>query len=121
MPEEENETTENETENTETTVTATAGAPQTKIRLPRRNEGEMFALATQLMGATQIKALCEDGKERMCRIPGKLRKRVWIRQNDVLIIRLWEWQKDRADIVWRIWGTQTEQLKKRGLLKNLPV
>lgn len=92
-----------------------------KLRTPKREEREMFALAIQLMGATQIKALCEDGQERMCRIPGKLRKRVWIRQNDVLIIRLWEWQQDRADIVWRFWGTQTEHLKKRGLLNNLPV
>lgn len=92
-----------------------------KLRLPNKNEREMFALAIQLMGATQIKALCEDGKERMCRIPGKLRKRVWIKQNDILIIRLWEWQPDRADIVWRFWGTQAEHLKRRGLLKNLPV
>ncbi len=92
-----------------------------KMRMPNRNGREMFALAIQLMGATQIKALCEDGKERMCRIPGKLRKRVWIKQNDVLIIRLWEWQLDRADIVWRFWGTQVEHLKRRGLMKNLPV
>jgi translation initiation factor 1A len=92
-----------------------------KLRMPNRNEREMFALTLQLMGATQIKALCEDGKERMCRIPGKLRKRVWIKQNDILIIQLWEWQPDRADIVWRFWGTQAEHLKRRGLLKNLPV
>jgi translation initiation factor 1A len=92
-----------------------------KLRMPNRNEREMFALAIQLMGATQIKALCEDGKERMCRIPGKLRKRVWIKQNDILIIQLWEWQPDRADIVWRFWGTQVEHLKRRGLLSKLPV
>lgn len=92
-----------------------------KLRVPNRSEREMFAVAIQLMGATQIKATCEDGKERMCRIPGKLRRRVWIRQGDLIIIRVWEAQQDRADIIWRFFGTQVEHLKKRGLVHNLPI
>lgn len=81
----------------------------------------MFAIAIQLMGATHIKAQCEDGKERMCRIKGTMKKKVWIRAGDVLIIRLWDWEPDKADIVWRFFGTQVQHLKQRGYLGNLPV
>ena len=92
-----------------------------KLRLPHRDEGEMFALATQRMGGDQIKCLCEDGEERSCRIPGKLRKKVWVREGDVVIIRLWEFQKSKADIVWRYLGFQMERLKREGRLEKLPV
>ncbi len=92
-----------------------------RIRYPNREELEMFAIATQLMGTDQVKAKCEDGTERQCRIPGKMKKKVWIRQGDLLIIRLWSFQPIKADIVWRFLGTQAEHIKRKGLLKNLPI
>ncbi len=92
-----------------------------KIRLPRREDLEMFGLVMQLHGNTQIKVLCEDGVERNCRIPGKMVKRTWIKERDVVIVRLWDFQPIKADIVWRFIGVQTEHLKKRGLLTKLPV
>lgn len=92
-----------------------------KIRLPRREELEMFGLVLKLHGTDQIKVLAEDGVERMCRIPGKMRKSVWIRENDIVIIRLWDFQPIKADIAWRYTGNQSEHLKKRRLLDKLPV
>lgn len=92
-----------------------------RIRYPNRDELEMFAVATQLMGTDQVKTIAEDGIERQARIPGKMRKKVWIRQGDLLIIRLWYFQPKKADIVWRFLGTQAEHIKRKGLLKNLPI
>lgn len=92
-----------------------------RIRYPRKDELEMFAVATQLMGTDQVKCMCEDGVERQCRIPGKMKKKVWIRQGDLLIIKLWYFQTRKADIVWRFLGTQAEHIKRKGVLKNLPI
>ena len=92
-----------------------------KIRYPKREELEMFAVATQLMGTNQVKAMCEDGIERQCRIPGKMRKKVWIRAGDLLIIKLWSFQPKKANIVWRFLGTQMEHIKRKGLLTKLPI
>jgi len=92
-----------------------------RVRLPRRNELEQFAIAVQLMGANQIKTVGEDGEERITRIPGKLKKRVWIRENDVVIIKVWDFQPTKADVVWRYLPTQTAWLRRKGHLKNLPV
>ena len=92
-----------------------------RIRMPKRKELEMFGVAIQLLGSDKIKAACEDGKERVCRIPGKLRKRVWIREGDLIIVKLWDFQPIKADIIWRYVKVQTNHLRKKGLLNNLPL
>jgi len=92
-----------------------------KIRLPNRKELEMFGVVKQIMGGDQIKVLCEDGQERSCRIPGKMKKRAWMRERDVVIIKLWDFQPIKADIKWRFIGFQVEYLKRKGYLDKLPV
>jgi translation initiation factor 1A len=92
-----------------------------RIRTPRRDEFELFGLVIQLMGANQIMVLCDDGKERNIRIPGKLKKKVWVRENDIVIVKLWDFQPSKGDLAWRYMGNQVEWLKRKGLLKNLPV
>ena len=93
----------------------------TRVRTPRKEEGEMFGVVIQLHGSNQVRVKCADGEERMCRIPGKMRKRVWMRVNDVVIIKLWDFQPSKADIAWRFLGNQVQWLKRNGHLDNLPV
>jgi translation initiation factor 1A len=99
-----------------------APAPEvTRVKLPNRSEGEQLGIVMQLMGTDQVKSLCEDGEERQLRIPGKLRKRVWIRENDVIIVKLWDFQPSKGDIVWRYLGHQVEWLKRNGYMKKFPI
>jgi len=90
----------------------------TRLRTPNKKELEQYALVTQLMGTNQVKAICEDGTERQLRIPGKLMKKVWIRENDLIIIKLWDFQPTKGDIVWRYLGNQVEWLKRNGRLPD---
>ena len=94
---------------------------ETRLRTPNKKDLEMFGLLVQLHGSDQVRVLCEDGLERMCRIPGKMRKKVWLREGDVVIVKLWEIQRSRADVVWRFFGAQVEQLRRKGYLKGLPI
>lgn len=91
-----------------------------KMRVPRRAEGEMFGIIVKLLGATHVQTLCEDKIERVCRIPGKMKKKVWMREGDLVIVKLWDFQPSKADVVWRYLGFQTERLKRMGLLTNMP-
>ncbi len=95
--------------------------PTFRLRLPRRENLEMFGVVIQLHGSNQVKILCEDGKERGCRIPGKMKKKTWLRERDIVIIKLWDFQQSKADVVWRFLGMQVENLRRRGYLRNLPV
>lgn len=88
-----------------------------RVRMPR--EGEMFGRVVNLLGSSRLQVECEDGKERLVRIPGKLKKRVWTRVDDIVVIKPWEVQSDsRADLVWRYRKNEIYFLKREGRLKN---
>ena len=76
----------------------------------------MFAIADQLLGASKIKVMCADGKSRLGRIPGKIKKRMWIREGDLVIIRPWEFQPEKVDIIYRYRKTQSSYLSRRGII-----
>jgi translation initiation factor 1A len=81
--------------------------------MPKVAKREMFGVAEQLLGASKIKVMCADGKSRMGRIRGKLKKRMWMREGDLLIIRPWEFQDEKADIIYRYTRTQAAYLSRR--------
>jgi translation initiation factor 1A len=89
---------------------------QTKVRLPQKERGEIFGRVESMLGANRVIVRSMDGKTRMARIPGKMKKRVWLRVGDVVLLVPWSFQNDKADIVWRYQGTQVEWLKKNGYL-----
>ena len=92
-----------------------------RVRLPKKEDNEIFGIVTQLMGAGQVMASCEDGVQRNLRIPGKLKKRVWVREGDVIIVRVWDFQPSKGDVAWRYLGNQKEWLIKKGFLNKLNI
>jgi translation initiation factor 1A len=87
-----------------------------RLPLPRRVRGEVFGIASQLLGAARIRVMCEDNLSRMGRITGKMKKKMWIRAGDLLIVRPWGFQEGKADILFRYSRTQSQYLARRNLL-----
>jgi translation initiation factor 1A len=87
-----------------------------RLPLPKRPRGEIFAVASQLMGAARIRVMGEDSIARMGRITGKMKKKMWIREGDLLIIRPWGFQEGKADILFRYSRTQAQYLGRRNIL-----
>ncbi|MBU0590772.1 translation initiation factor eIF-1A [Candidatus Micrarchaeota archaeon] len=84
-----------------------------RMRYPK--DGEVMGVVLGLMGGSRMKVACKDGKERMCRIPGKLRNRVWVREGDVVIVKPWEIEGEKkGDVIWRYWPVQARILKEEG-------
>ena len=90
-----------------------------RYRMPDTRNREMFAIADQLMGASKIKVMCEDGKSRMARIPGKMKRRMWIKPGDLMIVKPWDFQDDKADVVYRYVRTQSVNLSRRKKIPEL--
>jgi len=89
-----------------------------RTRLPK--EGEILGVVTEALGSDRLRADCDDGFTRICRIPGRLRKRVWVRLRDLIIVEPWKVQSnERADIVWRYTKTQASWLQRKGYLKKI--
>ena len=87
-----------------------------RLPLPRKDRGEVYAIANQLLGAARIRVMCEDSVSRMGRITGKLKKKMWIREGDLLVVRPWGFQEGKADILFRYSRTQAAYLSRRHLL-----
>lgn len=80
-------------------------------------EGDVLCIAVKLLGFDRILVKCQDGHERLCRIRGKMKRRVWIREGDVVLVSPWDFQSDRrGDVIWRYTRAQAEMLRRRGLL-----
>ena len=84
--------------------------------MPVRKDREIFGIADQLLGASRIKVMCADGKSRLGRIPGKLKKRMWIRQGDLVVVRPWEFQDDKCDIKHRYTKTESSYMSRKGII-----
>ncbi|MEK6938186.1 MAG: translation initiation factor eIF-1A [Nanoarchaeota archaeon] len=97
------------------------GEEQIMIRVRVPQGREVLGMVQQRLGGSRMRVLCLDGKERICRIPGRLRRALWVRENDVVIIEPWELGGDeKGDVVHKYKSkSEVEFLKKKGYLKNL--
>ena len=89
-----------------------------RIRTPRA--GEVLGVVEMMLGADKMRARCEDGNTRICRIPGRMRKRVWIKMGDLILIEPWKIQtNERGDVAFRYTSTQANWLRRKGFVKDL--
>ncbi|MBU5689987.1 MAG: translation initiation factor eIF-1A [Candidatus Aenigmatarchaeota archaeon] len=92
------------------------------LRTRKPQQGEILAIVVQMLGSDKLRVDCDDGKERIARIPGKLRKKIWIRVGDLILVQPWKEMPDqRADVVWRYTNTQASWLQKNNYLKRLKI
>lgn len=87
-----------------------------RVKMPNRKINEMFAFAEQILGGRRVTVLCEDGETRMARIPGKMRRRQWVRDGDLIIVWPWDFQDSKADVKHRYSKTQAMYLSRKGVL-----
>lgn len=90
-----------------------------RVRIPQGNE--VLGIVQQRLGGSRMRVLCLDGKERICRIPGSLRRGLWVRENNVVIVKPWELGGEKkGDIIHKYQGkAEVDFLKKKGYLKNI--
>merc|ERR1719499_1654072 len=58
--------------------------------------------------------MCFDGVKRLCHIRGKLRKKVWINQSDIVLIGLRDYQDAKADVILKYSADEARNLKSYG-------
>ena len=89
-----------------------------RVRTPRRENNEILATVESLLGANRLKLRCMDGVVRMGRIPGSMKKRIWIREGDIVIVTPWDFQNEKADVIWKYTRPQVDWLERKGYLKG---
>ena len=90
----------------------------TRVRIPRKSDDEILGIVESLLGANKLRVRCMDGMVRVTRIPGKFKKKLWVREGDVIIVVPWSFQNEKADVIWKYSGPQVSWLERKGFLKN---
>jgi len=85
-----------------------------KRELVFREDGQEYAQVTKMLGNGYLEAMCFDGVQRLCHIRGKLRKKVWINQSDIILVGLRDYQDKRADVILKYSADEARNLKSYG-------
>lgn len=89
-----------------------------RVRLPHGDE--VLGFVEKLLGAARMYVRCVDGKKRLCRVPGRFIRDIWVKEGNFVIVKPWEIEKDtRGDIIYKYSKTQVEWLRTKGYLQKL--
>ena len=97
----------------------------TRVKYPKKNIGEMFARVVEIYGNDRMGVFCVDGKHRIGRIRGKIKKRVWIRKGDLVIVNPWEFETETPDkmgkceITWRYTRAEISWLERNNKIPEI--
>lgn len=96
------------------------GPPEEQHRLMTPRNGELLGVVSRSLGATNFVVFCSDKNERTCSIPGRLKRKFWIKEGDIVLVKPWVVQSnERGDIIWRYSIMDKNLLKQKGF--EIPV
>merc|ERR1711939_1206542 len=87
-----------------------------KRELTFKEEGQEYAQVVKMLGNGRLEAPCFDGAKRLGHIRGKLRKKVWINQGDIILLSLREYQDEKGDVILKCSADEARSLKAYGEL-----
>ena len=85
-----------------------------RVKLP--NGKEVIGIIAQRFGGSRMSVSCMDGKTRNCRVPGRKRRGLWLREGDAIIVEPWEFDDDKGDVLFKYAPNAVEKLKRMGKL-----
>ncbi|MFA5484841.1 MAG: translation initiation factor eIF-1A [Candidatus Pacearchaeota archaeon] len=87
-----------------------------RVKLPKKNE--VIGVITQRLGSSRMYVSCMDGKTRNCRVPGSKRRGLWLKENDVVLIKPWEFDDEKGDLEYKYTPIEAERLRRIGQLQT---
>ncbi len=85
-------------------------------RAPLPKGREVIGIIEQRLGGNKMMINCVDGKQRNCRVPGRLKRKLWLRPEDIVIVEPWELDNTKGDVLLKYKPNQIEWLRKNNFL-----
>lgn len=89
-----------------------------KRELVYKEDGQEYAQVIRMLGNGRLEAQCIDSKKRLCHIRGKMRKKVWVAQGDIVLVGLRDYQDEKADVILKYTADEARVLKQYGELPD---
>ena len=81
------------------------------------SENDVLCVVQKMLGYDRVLVSCQDGHTRVVRIRGKMKRRIWIREGDIVLVSPWDFQGDeRGEIFWRYTSNPVDRLRREGIL-----
>ncbi len=89
-----------------------------RVKVP---EGDQtLGIVEERLGGSRSRVRCLDGETRICRIPGRLKRSLWVRQGDTVLVEPWEYGGDeKGDIIFKYKQVHENWLRDNGYLDGL--
>ncbi len=94
------------------------GGEIVRVRVPRGKE--VIGKVDQRVGANRMIVSCFDGKKRNCRVPGRMKRKLWIRPGNIILVEPWEFEGDKkGDIIFSYTPAAIQWLERKGFIKGI--
>jgi len=90
----------------------------TKKELEFKEDGQEYGQVQRMLGNGRCDVQCFDGTKRLCHIRGKMRKKVWVNQGDIVLVSLRDFQDEKGDIITKYTTEEARNLKTYGELPD---
>lgn len=90
-----------------------------KIRLP--HDGQILGYVEKRLGGSRMKVRIEDGSVIMAKVPGRAKKFLWVREKDIVLLEMWQFDKTKADLVYKYKPAEVNYLRKKGFTVDFDV
>lgn len=87
-----------------------------KREFPMREDGQLYARVSKMVGGGRLLAMCDDGVERPCKIRGSMMGRQWVAVGDVVLVSTRDCDECKADVLFKYHASEVESLRKWGEL-----
>ncbi|MFW5705197.1 MAG: translation initiation factor eIF-1A [Nanoarchaeota archaeon] len=88
----------------------------TKARMPRGDE--FIGVVEKRLGGSRMNVRSADGRDILARVPGRVKKFLWIREGDIVLLQPWEFEKSKADLIYKYKPGEVRLLEKKGMIGN---
>ena len=79
-----------------------------------KGESEEYAQVIKILGDGRFECNCADGVKRIAHVRGKMRKRIWIANGDIILVSLRDFEPEKCDVVEKYREKEVAKLKKVG-------
>lgn len=87
-----------------------------KRELEYKDDGQEYAQVVKILGNSRCQVQCFDGVSRLGHIRGNMRKKVWIKLSDFVLVSLRDYQDSKCDIIMKYTTEEVRNLKSYGEL-----
>lgn len=88
-------------------------AVKAKTEIVFKIDGTVYGQCTQVLGGTNFRIFCFDGKDRMCHIRSSIKKRQKVEVDSIVLVGLRDFQDEKGDIIFVYTSEHVAELKAR--------